>query len=285
MIESKPLLGRCVPSIDDSTDLPFLPSFDKLKQGVVNLAKFMDLRGFSERILNDLAKSWWIILISLLIASVVAFLWIFLMKFFAGIMVWISIVLSIALLIISCVYCGYKYVEIYNASGEGVDESFNDLIHIGFTKDFSAYTDLSATWMVFLVGSGLMLLILLIILIFLRKKIKIAIELIEEGSHAVRGMTSTLFFPIIPLLLQILVVGWFMLVGVYLASSGEAQYRLELNDCPDSKCTIGGKTVRNLVRECNPDNETSLTCDDCAAAHCMFYKYGPTSTANWFQVS
>ena len=35
-----------------------------------------------------------------------------------------------------------------------VKDNFNDLIHIGFTTHWETYFDLAATWMVFLILSG-----------------------------------------------------------------------------------------------------------------------------------
>ena len=127
----------------------------------------------------------------------------------------------------------HRYLEISNQTGNSVEDNFNDLIHIGFTTQLSSYLNLAATWMVFLIISGLLLLILLIILIFMRKSIRIAVELIDLGASAVKSMVSTLFFPVFPFLLQIVVVGWFITVGMYLASAGERQYRLDI-DCPDT---------------------------------------------------
>jgi len=50
-----------------------------------------------ERIFQDYANVWWVILIGLAISMVVSFLWILLMRFVAGVMVWISIVAVLAL--------------------------------------------------------------------------------------------------------------------------------------------------------------------------------------------
>ena len=89
--------------------------------------------------------------------------------------------------------------------------------------------------MIFLILGAIVLLIILIIVIFLRKRISIAIELIEEGSIAVGHMMSTLFFPIVPFVWQFLIIIWFVVVAVFLASSGESQYRVDL--------TNGGGTI------------------------------------------
>ena len=93
--------------------------------------------------------------------------------------------------------------------------------------------------MVILVLLAIVLLIILIVLIFLRNRIKIAIELIEEGSIAVGHMMSTLFFLLVPFLWHLLLLGWFLLVCVYLASSGEKQYKMDLGQMEDGKdCTV-----------------------------------------------
>ena len=82
--------------------------------------------------------------------------------------------------------------------------------------------------MILLVVIAIVLFIILIIVVFLRKRIKIAIELIEEGSIAVGHMFSTLFFPLVPFIWELLIIVWFFVVAVYLASSGVAEYRVDL---------------------------------------------------------
>ena len=52
-------------------------------------------------------------------------------------------------------------------------------------------------------------------------RIKIAIELIEEASIAVGDMMSTLFFPIVPFILEVIFVGWFFTVAAFLSSWNE----------------------------------------------------------------
>ena len=94
------------------------------------------------------------------------------------------------------------------------------------------------TWMIFLVIMAIVLLIILVILIFLRKRVKIAIELIEEASIAVGHMMSTLFFPLVPFVWQFLIIVWFVVVAVFLASSGVAEYKIDLNGEQECKLII-----------------------------------------------
>ena len=74
------------------------------------------MRSFGERVLADLMDSWWIILLSLLASSGIAFLWIFSMRYVAKVMVWVSIVLVLGLLVFGCVYSYFKYDQLKDVS-------------------------------------------------------------------------------------------------------------------------------------------------------------------------
>ena len=84
-MQSKPILGRCVPSIteaafDDSDIDHSEVTWDKLKKGVNSLANLLGLRNVGTKVFNDLKNQWWTILIGLIIAAAVSFLWIVLMR-------------------------------------------------------------------------------------------------------------------------------------------------------------------------------------------------------------
>ena len=115
---------------------------------------------------------------------------------------------------LSCVYCGFKFTEL------GSNSKF-DMGGFELTTDFGSYLELSQTWMVFLIISGITLLIILLLLCFMFTRIKIAIELIEEGSIAVGHMMSTLFFPFIPFVMEVIFVAWFFTVAAFLSSWNE----------------------------------------------------------------
>ena len=51
----------------------------------------------AEGILQDFNNCWWLILIGLAVSMVVSFLWIVLMRFIAGIMVWLSVIAVVAM--------------------------------------------------------------------------------------------------------------------------------------------------------------------------------------------
>ena len=82
-MQSKPILGRCVPSITEAafeeSDIKDV-TWDNLKKGVESLANLLGLRNVGTKVFNDLKNQWWTILIGLIIAAAVSFLWIVLMR-------------------------------------------------------------------------------------------------------------------------------------------------------------------------------------------------------------
>ncbi|TRY64316.1 hypothetical protein TCAL_04623 [Tigriopus californicus] len=255
-VPSKTLLGRCIPSfqttednqpmtnetvIIDSNETPENEIVDGgvLKKAVNYIGKLIDVRSFGERIYSDLATTWWMIILALILATILSLVWIILMRFVAAVMVWTSLILSVLLLCVGIVYCYFRYSQLKDDPR--------------FSSNLSVYSELSTTWLVLLIILAVVLLIVLIILIFLRKRIKLAIELIEEGSIAVGHMMSTLIFPVVPFFCDLVVIAWFVLLAAFLAS------------CDG---------------EIPPENVTIL----CPEARCDFFKYGTTPMANYLQI-
>jgi len=61
--------------------------------------------------------------------------WFFHDRFIAGVMIWTSLVLSMALMLLSCVYCGFKYTELKDAGNK-----------FSFSTSLTSYLSLSYTW-------------------------------------------------------------------------------------------------------------------------------------------
>ena len=176
----------------------------------------------------------------------------------------------------ACVYSGFKFSELYS---EG--DSFNDF---EFTTNVSSYLELSYTWLIFMLIGGLTLLIVLLLLCFMRTRIKIAIELIEEASIAVKDMISTLFFPMVPFLLEVIFVAWFVTVGAFLASSNEKKFHLNFVNSDENSCKLANGTELTDGAECFHENETLSCTDPDTPVYCEFYKFGPKTEATYMAV-
>ncbi|XP_010793741.1 LOW QUALITY PROTEIN: choline transporter-like protein 5-B [Notothenia coriiceps] len=115
--------------------------------------------------------------------------------------------------------------------------------------------------------------VIVIILIFLRRRLRIAIALMKEGSKYVMNknlwpstyVMSTLFYPIITFLLLAICITYWAVTAVFLASSGNAVYKVTP---ADDKCMYA-----NLTCSPNTFSETNIT-KVCPGAQCMFAFYG-----------
>ncbi|KAF7996186.1 hypothetical protein HCN44_001818 [Aphidius gifuensis] len=67
-------------------------------------------------------------------------------------------------------------------------------------------------------------------------RIYLACQLIKEASKAVISTLTTLFFPILPWVLQFSVIAYFITAGLYLISIGEKNFIIEVTDDKDNKC-------------------------------------------------
>ncbi len=101
LVTSAPFLKRCLPSIvsdpadDSNTDIKndtVIVEADKnpnedaditageMLKSMENVARFLNVRSLGEKVFADLASSWWLILIGLVVGTILSFVWIILMR-------------------------------------------------------------------------------------------------------------------------------------------------------------------------------------------------------------
>ena len=101
------------------------------------------------------------------------------------------------------------------------------ILELNFTPDyFYNVLQLRDTWLAFTILIGIIFLVLILLLLSLRKRIVIAIKMIEQGSKAVGQMCSSLIFPVIPFLFHAVVALSAITIAMYLASYGEKEYHI-----------------------------------------------------------
>ncbi|XP_046368396.2 choline transporter-like protein 2 [Haliotis rufescens] len=283
-VPSSPVVGRCVPSIfkdilDDmgsklntSDGMVLVNALNEsitgnmLNNGTRFLAEFYKFKEYGELIFRDVSSSWYFILIGLFIAMLISLLWIILMRWLVGVMVWLTLVLFVGLFSFGTYYC---YSQYYKLKGMNTEKEFG-LSH-AFTFNFSYYLTLYQTWLAFGCTSATLLIIFVIVLLFLIPRICIAIQLIKEGSRAIGTMSYTLLWPIIPFVLQVLVVIYWGSTAIYLASIGDAEYytNTTTNETVNTAVT-SNEVVQSVVERipCSPGG------GDTAAKVCEFVKYG-----------
>ena len=114
----------------------------------------------------------------------------------------------------------WSWYQFFTLQAAGDDAVEDDIFLPPVVSTFSGYYYNKNTWLVLGIILSVVTLVILCVLLFLFKRIQIAIELIEEE------MPSILFFPIVPFFAQLLVIIWFCLVGMFLATSGSKEYKV-----------------------------------------------------------
>uniref|UniRef100_A0A673KI88 Choline transporter-like protein n=1 Tax=Sinocyclocheilus rhinocerous TaxID=307959 RepID=A0A673KI88_9TELE len=244
---------------DASLSLLFTPAVC-IQVGITSL---LDAKEVGVKIFEDYASSWFWILIGLVISMLVSLIFILLLRFTAGVLFWMVIFGVIAAVGYGIWHCYWEY-----SSLKGKPDSDITISDIGFQTDFRVYLQLSQTWLIFMISLAVIEAIIILVLIFLRNRVRIAIALLKEGSKAIGCIMSTLFYPIITFLLLALCIAYWAVTAVFLASSGDAVYKV-MSTLPDCKYT-------NLT--CDPEtfsqsNVTKL----CPGSQCTFAFYGGES--------
>ncbi|KAI4902304.1 hypothetical protein NFI96_008265, partial [Prochilodus magdalenae] len=187
----------------------------------------------------------------LVIAMLVSLLFLLLLRFLAGILVWVLIIGVLACGAAFGVWCEHKTVWVWGCV----------LIILSVVEG-----------------------ILLLVLIFLRTRILIAIALIKESSKAVGHMMSTLSYPLVTFVMLLVCVSYWGITALrtgkgvvskpdsyptrYLATSGAPVYNVVALNTSQGDCrsVTGNQT-------CDPLAFNSTRYSTCPSARCVFIKY------------
>uniref|UniRef100_A0A673CUD8 Choline transporter-like protein n=1 Tax=Sphaeramia orbicularis TaxID=375764 RepID=A0A673CUD8_9TELE len=222
-----------------------------------NATVVIEARQVVMKIFEDYTQSWYWILIGLVIAMLTSLLFIVLLRFLAGIMVWIMIALVILVIGYGIFHCYMEYAALKGEPGANVT-----LQELGFQTDFTVYLQIRQTWLAFMIILAIVEVIIILLLIFLRKRILIAIALIKEASRAIGHVMCSLVYPLFTFFLLVIVIAYWAVTAVFLSTSNEPVYKV-FNEtlcehsrnysispmkaqCPDSECLFafyGGETV------------------------------------------
>ncbi|XP_030591376.1 choline transporter-like protein 2 isoform X2 [Archocentrus centrarchus] len=271
LVPSKPFTRRCFPALgmkggvvtvgnnskfDDGTGMR---DAKDLLDGVTNATVVMEARQAVMKIFEDFTHSWYWILLGLVIATVLSLLFLILLRFLAGIMVWVMIALVIVVIGYGIFHCSMEYVALKGQAGANVT-----IQELGFQTDFSVYLQIRQTWLAFIIILAIVEVIIILLLIFLRKRILIAIALIKEASRAIGHMMCSLFYPLFTFLLLAIVIAYWAVTAVFLSTSNEPVYKI----FNETNCEYSRQT-------CDPANYTMTTMKaQCPDSKCLFAFYG-----------
>ncbi|KAL7890999.1 hypothetical protein AOLI_G00004750 [Acnodon oligacanthus] len=272
IIPSRPFTRRCLPALETKKGgVVVIGNETTFTFGDVNLNAtdlleatkksniVVEARQVAMRIFEDYTQSWHWILLGLVIAMVLSLLFIILLRFLAGVMVWVMIILVILVIGYGIFHCYMQYAAL--KSQPGSDVTIKDL---GLQTDFSIYLQIQQTWLAFMIILCIVEVVIFLLLIFLRKRILIAIALIKEASKAVGHVMSSLFYPVLTFALVSLVIAYWAVTAVFLSTSSEPVYKVfNTTECEYSRHTCKPETF----------NSTNISAQ-CPDAECLFAFYG-----------
>ncbi|XP_032829202.1 choline transporter-like protein 4 isoform X1 [Petromyzon marinus] len=288
-VPSKDLVNRCVPVLlSDSTggnvtvngsgsvQTPSgTASAEAVQEASNYLAGVLNARDLGMKIFSDFTKSWYWIIICLVIAMVVSLLFLLLLRFTAGFLIWAIIIGLVGVVGYGIYHC---YREYDNLKGKpGADLKLTD---VGLQTDLSVYLQYRDTWLAFMIILAVVETLILLILIFLRKRLLIAIALVREASRAISYMMSSLFYPLVTFVLLFVCVAYWGITALYLSTSGRPIHKVFVDQAGASA------ECRNISNaDCHPSNFSSASCPQ---ARCSFLHYGGDSVYEknlpWLQV-
>ncbi|XP_071097415.1 choline transporter-like protein 4 isoform X3 [Haliotis cracherodii] len=235
---------------------------------------FLKAKEYGEKIISDIVETWYLILVCLVLTMIVSLVYIVIMRWIAGFMVFFSLVAFVGIFGAGSGYCFYQWYY-----SRGSQESYTIYMG-GLTFTFQKEK-------LFLgcgITAGAIFLIVMLILLFLISRIRIAIALIKEGSRAVGNMMFTLVWPIFPFILQLAVVGVQLAIAVYLASIGRNQ-QLGQNNITFANGTVNEdlvkQTTKNLFQQIPCDTDTN---DTTLGNVCGYLKYGRGDFTIYLQI-
>uniref|UniRef100_A0A8C5D7S8 Choline transporter-like protein n=1 Tax=Gouania willdenowi TaxID=441366 RepID=A0A8C5D7S8_GOUWI len=190
------------------------------------------------------------------IAMVVSLLFILLLRFTAGVLLWLLIFGVITAVAYGIWHCYWEYSSLSGTPGSNVT-----IPEIWIQADLKIYLQQRQLWLIFMISLSVFEASIVLILIFLRSRLRVAIALLKEGSKAIGYIMSTLFYPLVTFFLLAICTAFSAVTAVFLASSGNAVYKVT---SVDDKCVYANIT-------CNP--ETNVT-NVCPGSQCMFAFYG-----------
>ncbi|KAL8625996.1 hypothetical protein ACOMHN_012588 [Nucella lapillus] len=233
---------------------------------------FLQAKEYAEKIIGDVISTWYLIVAALVICMLVSLIWIGLMRWIGGFMVWLAIFLFVGIFATLTGLCFWQYFEVKDSL-----ETYT--IHMGFQMTFSKESFFLAMGIIL----AIILLILLLILLFLYQRIRIAIQLIKEGSRAIGNMMFTLVWPVFPFLFQLVVVALWLSIAVYLASIGRAQQLASSNMTSENGSIDTNalkEEIKGLFEEIPCDSNSSDTISDI----CGVIKFGEGDFTIYLQI-
>ena len=212
--------NRCIPAIPSQIASlaadPALANMTTVANGTTtaDLQEQWDQERLT-RYVGDASKGWLIILISGVFASVIlSLVWMTLLRYLAGVMAWTAVFVANGALIAGAIFC-------YVRGGLIGKEDVSSTLGADLPDGFAPAEEDEQAWQYVAYGvSGVAFMLLLVTLSMLRQ-IRVATACMKVASQAVGAMPAVLLFPVVPFLMLLVFLAYWVTVTAFLWSAGE----------------------------------------------------------------
>lgn len=212
--KSKSILRRCIPTA--AIDLAYATNItgkNGTEEEDFQNEKLDDSTQMMNIVMADMIEAWPVILGCVVFAVVLGFFWLLFLRLFTAIMVWATIFCAYGTMIVATSYGFYQVAK--------MKETYDDTPEAERTDDMerNIITAEVFTWV--LLGFTL---IMLILVIWLRRRISLAIGIMEQATVAIARMPSIIVFPAVVFLLQGCWTLWYMFTSAYLSTASAPEF-------------------------------------------------------------
>ncbi len=159
-------------------------------------------------LLLDLPNSWYFILIGLGIAVSLAFAWLVFMRFFAKVLIWVTVWLLLIVTILIAIFFSYQAYTTYTF--------YSDL-----SSPSSAATRRLAINIALAVLPWLVAVIYIALICFFAPRVNLALAIIQEASKAIASMPTIVFLPFVFLIIGVVLLGFVGTTTIFALSAVE----------------------------------------------------------------
>uniref|UniRef100_A0A7S1SUR8 Choline transporter-like protein n=1 Tax=Tetraselmis chuii TaxID=63592 RepID=A0A7S1SUR8_9CHLO len=149
-----------------------------------------------------------------------AVIWMVILRYFAGCMAWTAIVLVNLIMITGTLLCFQKSGLLGEAGAVGsyITSAIEDQ---GLSEELNPAEDSRKQWEIAAWVALVLTILMMLFTLLMCRRIKVAVACLKVASQAVGAMPSVLLFPLLPLMVEIIFLVYWLAVCALLYSSGE----------------------------------------------------------------
>eukprot|EP01105_Mastigella_eilhardi_P017562 TRINITY_DN4036_c0_g3_i3.p1 TRINITY_DN4036_c0_g3~~TRINITY_DN4036_c0_g3_i3.p1 ORF type:complete len:497 (+),score=119.54 TRINITY_DN4036_c0_g3_i3:104-1492(+) len=225
------ILGRCAPDLDNVTlfnDM-FAFFFKKVNETIDNktnqtpfdhlaesLVDAVNHGGATSKVMADITKVWWIMLLLCVVAVALSWLALFVLRFFTGVIVWATIILVLAAMLALTALLwfigGRMRLDLPDNPNFRIKQDVRQMNWIRIVSYVMVGVDF----------------VMIVVIIFLRNRIRLAVQIIKEASKALARMPLLTWFPFLTFAAQLVLYAYWLVVSMYLATAALGQDTLSM---------------------------------------------------------